>query len=119
MIGSNSISYFLDSGGSLVDDSVETVMVVGGVVDCAHGTVRFDQRILSLHNISITLLNLRFDISGVWILNTIVERILWVGNWLMDVSLVDGGMHNWGGMYQGWAIVSVFNGGSCGSHGDQ
>lgn len=58
------------------DDSVESVNIIGGVVDGADGTIGFDQGVLSLHNISITALNLGFHISGETIMDSIVEGVL-------------------------------------------
>lgn len=63
----------------LGDDGVESVDIIGGVVDGADGTIGFNQGVLSLHNITITALNLRFHISGKTIMDSIVEGVLWVG----------------------------------------
>lgn len=63
----------------LGDDGVESVDIIGGVVDGADGTIGFNQGVLSLHNITITALNLGFHISGETIMDSIVEGVLWVG----------------------------------------
>lgn len=36
-----------DLGGGLVDDGIETVVVIGSVVDGAHGTIGLHQRVVS------------------------------------------------------------------------
>jgi hypothetical protein len=42
----------------LVDDGVESVVVIGGVVDSTDRTIRLDERVLSLNDISVALLSL-------------------------------------------------------------
>lgn len=78
----------MDRWARLGDDGVESVDIIGGVVDGADGTIGFDQGVLSLHNITITALDLGFHISGETIMDSIVEGVLWVG---VVVSLVFGG----------------------------
>lgn len=60
-------------GRRLVDDRVESVVVIGCVVNGAHRTVWLDQRVLSLDYITITFLSLRLDVTGVRVLDAIVE----------------------------------------------
>jgi hypothetical protein len=79
----------------LVDDCVETVVVIGGVVNSSDWTVRFDQAVWSLDDISVAFLNLWFDVSGMWVLNSIVEWVLWVGNGFWDDDFVD------------WSVVNI------------
>lgn len=101
----------LRSGGSLVDDRVESVVVISGVVDGAHGTVRLHQRVLSLDHISVALLHLGLDVAGVVILDSVVERVLGVGNGLGNDGLVDGGSVGvGGGSVHNGSVVSVFDG---------
>lgn len=95
---SNRSSNGLDDGWSgmdrwarLGDDSVESVDIIGGVVDCADGTIGFDQGVLSLHNISITALDLGLNIAGQTIMDSIVEGVLWVR---IVISLVFSGQWN-------------------------
>lgn len=76
--------------GSLVHDRVESVVVVGGVVNSSHGTVGLHERVLALDHITVTFLGLRFDVSGVGVLDAVVERVLGIGDWLGDDGLVDG-----------------------------
>lgn len=65
-------------GGCLVDDCIESVVVIGGVINGTHGTVGFDEGVLSLNNISVALFGLGLDVTGVWVLDSIVERVLGV-----------------------------------------
>uniref|UniRef100_A0A182UE31 Uncharacterized protein n=1 Tax=Anopheles melas TaxID=34690 RepID=A0A182UE31_9DIPT len=64
----------VDRRGRLADDGVESVHIIGGVVDGAHGTVRLDEGVLALHDITVAALDLRLDISGQTIVNTIVDE---------------------------------------------
>lgn len=111
----------LSSGGSLVDDRVESVVVIGGVVDGAHGTVGLDQRVLSLDDVAVALLSLGLDVAGVGILDAVVERVLGVGDGLGDDDLVDGGVGVGvgGGSVHNGAIVSVFDGGRADGSGQE
>lgn len=69
----------LMGGGGLVDHSLESVVVVSGVGDRANGSVGLHQRVLALHNISVTLLVLRLDVSGVVIVDAVLELVLGMG----------------------------------------
>lgn len=62
----------------LYDLSVESVMFVGSVLDGAGGAVRFHQAVLTLNNISVSLLGLLFDVSCVLVIHSILELVLWV-----------------------------------------
>jgi len=64
------------SGTGLVDDRVETVVVVGGVGDFAGGAVGFHQTVLALDHVSVSLFPLVLDVAGVVVLYAVVERIL-------------------------------------------
>lgn len=93
-VGNNGRGNGLDDGwgsvdrwAGLGDDGVESVNVIGGVVDGAHRTVGFDQRVLSLHDVSIAALDLGFHITGQTVMDAVVERVLGVG---VVVSLVLG-----------------------------
>lgn len=101
----------VDSWSGLVDDGVESIVVISGVVDSAHGTVWFDEGVLSLDNITVAFLGLGLDITSMGILDSIVERVFRVGNWLSDDVFYNwGSVQNWSGMQQSVAtIVSVFN----------
>lgn len=85
----------LMGGGGLVDHSLESVVVVSGVGDRANGSVGLHQRVLALHNISVTLLVLRLDVSGVVIVDAVLELVLGMGVvvhvlLLLVVVLLDG-----------------------------
>lgn len=101
----------VDSWSGLVDDGVESIVVISGVVNSAHGTVWFDEGVLSLDNITVAFLGLGLDITSMGILDSIVERVFRVGNWLSDDVFYNwGSVQNWSGMQQSVAtIVSVFN----------
>lgn len=64
------------SGAGLVHDRVEPVVVVSGVGHLTGGAVGFDQTVLALDDISVPLLPLVLDVTGVVILDAVVERIL-------------------------------------------
>lgn len=111
----------MHSWGSLVDHRVEAVVIVGGVVDGAHGTVWLDQGVLPLDHISVTLLGLGLDVAGVGILDAVVERVFRVGDWLWDDGLVNGGSVGVGrgGMHNGVAVVCEFDGGRADGSGQE
>uniref|UniRef100_A0A182Q087 Uncharacterized protein n=1 Tax=Anopheles farauti TaxID=69004 RepID=A0A182Q087_9DIPT len=79
VVGDRGGDHLLDGRGGLVDDRVESVVVIGGVVDGAHRTIGLHQRVLSLHDITVALLGLRLDVTGVRVLDAVVERVLRVG----------------------------------------
>lgn len=64
------------------DDCVESVDIISGVVNSSDWAIRFDQRVLSLNNSSITDFALWLNITSQTIMNSIVERVTWV--WLFD-----------------------------------
>lgn len=64
--------------GGLGDDGVESVHIIGSIVDGSDRTVSLDQGVLSLYDISIADLMLGLDITGVTVRNSIVERVLGV-----------------------------------------
>ena len=59
------------SDSFLGDDGVEAMDIISGVVYDSAGSIGFDQRVLSLDNISITSLVLVLKISGVGIMDII------------------------------------------------
>lgn len=59
----------------LVDDSVEAVVLVGGVVDGTNGTIGFHKRVLTLHGIAVACLVLRLDIAGVEVIHAVFESV--------------------------------------------
>jgi len=64
------------SSGGLVDNRVEAVVLVGGVVDSSDGAVRFNKTILSLDYISVASLVLGLDVSGVVVVYSVFESVL-------------------------------------------
>lgn len=63
---------------SLRDDCVETVNVIGGVVDGSDAAIRLDQRVLSLDNSAVTGFTLRLNVSGVMVCHSVVEGVTWM-----------------------------------------
>jgi len=63
----------------LLDDSVESVDLVSGVFDNTGGAVRFNKAVLSLDYISVAVLGLGLDVSGVGVLHSVVKSVLGVG----------------------------------------
>lgn len=59
--------------GRFVDDGIETIVVIGGVVDSSDRTIRLDQGVLAFHDITVAFFGLRFDVTGVWVLDAVVE----------------------------------------------
>lgn len=106
-----------DLGRGLVDNGIEAMVVIGGVVNGAHRAIGLDQRVLALYDITITLLSLRLDVAGVGILDAIVEGVFGIGHRLRMHSM---GQH-WRMMHlqQRWGIVSQLNGHSLGGSEEQ
>lgn len=67
------------SGCALVDDGVEAIVIIGGVLHGAHRTIGFHKGVRALDNITITHLMLRLHITGVGVGNTVVVVVLGVG----------------------------------------
>ena len=65
----NCVSGFLDL-------SLETVMMISGVVYCAGGAIRFYQLVVAFNFIAVTFLSLLLDVVSVWILHSILELVL-------------------------------------------
>lgn len=61
------------------DDGVEPVVVVGGVVHGADGTVGLHQRVGPFDDVPVADLVLALVVSGVPILDAVVELVLGVG----------------------------------------
>lgn len=88
----------------LVDDGVESVVVIGSVVDSSDRAIRFNQAVLSLDDISVAFLGLALDVSGMRVLDAVVERVFRVGDGLWDDDfVVDGRVGDVGrSMMVGW-----------------
>ena len=61
-----------------LDLSLETVMMISGVVYCAGGAVRFYQLVVAFNFIAVTFLSLLLDVVSVWILHSILELVFGV-----------------------------------------
>lgn len=72
----------------LVDNSVEPVVVICGVRDCADGAVGLDQTVLPLDYVTVSLLPLVLDVTGVIVLHPVVVGVLWV---CLEIWLVNDG----------------------------
>jgi hypothetical protein len=109
----NSRGDSLNTGWGTVDDGVETVDWIGGVVDGSQGTIGFDELVLSSDDISITGFVLVLVVSGDGIMDRVAEAVLWMWVvWLRGDGLDNGRGHNlghWGGVssigwgYDNWA----------------
>lgn len=62
--------------GGLVDHSVEAIVLVGGVVHGADGTVGLHQRVLSFDGVAVAGLVLGLDIAGVEVIHSVFEGVL-------------------------------------------
>lgn len=71
-------SMSMDCWCTLWDNCVETMMIIGCVVNGTDWTVWFNEGVLSFYNITISGFMLWFNITGMWIMNSIVEWIFWV-----------------------------------------
>uniref|UniRef100_A0A182QFG7 Secreted protein n=1 Tax=Anopheles farauti TaxID=69004 RepID=A0A182QFG7_9DIPT len=67
------------------DDGVESVVLIGGVVNDTTVTIGIDQGVLSLDVITMTLLLLALDITGVVIVHRVLELVLGRCFWVFDV----------------------------------
>jgi len=65
--------------GNAVDDGVETVDRVGGVLDNALVAIGIDQGVLAMDHVAITLLNLTLRVSGKGVLDIVGELVLGMG----------------------------------------
>lgn len=60
----------------LVNDSIEAIVLVSGVVHSANGTIGLHQRVLALHGVTVACLMLRLDVASVEVVDAILEGIL-------------------------------------------
>jgi len=61
----------------LGDDSVESTVMVGGVLDSAGGSIRFNQAVVAFNFVTYTFLGLLLDVMCVCIFHSVLEFILW------------------------------------------
>lgn len=73
-----SMSSWVVSVSGAGNNSVESIMLVGGVVNGTDGTVWFNELVLAFDYISITSFVLGFVVSGVWIFNSVFELVFGV-----------------------------------------
>lgn len=78
-----------------VDDGVEAVEGVSVVVDSPAGTVRLDQAVGALHDVTVTSLVLRLGVTGESVLHGVGELVLGVGVELLWSGDYGGGDY-WG-----------------------
>uniref|UniRef100_A0A182J8G6 Uncharacterized protein n=1 Tax=Anopheles atroparvus TaxID=41427 RepID=A0A182J8G6_ANOAO len=104
-----------DVGRFAANDGVESVMLVGGVVDDALMTVGVQQRVLALHLVSVACFVLALDIPGVIVVDGVRELVvgrrvlfdlLHVGR--LCVALHDRGLHV--ALHDGWLDVGLHDG---------
>jgi len=61
----------------LRDDSVESTVMVGGVLDGAGGSIRFNQAVVTFNFVTYAFFGLLLDVMCVCIFNSILEFVLW------------------------------------------
>lgn len=63
---------------SLRDVGEESVVPIGVIGDCSHGTVRLDQTVLTLHDLTVTFFFLALLVAGVGVVHAIFVGVSWV-----------------------------------------
>lgn len=63
----------------LVHDRVETVLLVGRVLDGSQGAVGVVHAVRSLHHVAVPVLLRGLVVTGVWVLNAVLVRVLGMG----------------------------------------
>ena len=71
-----------------VNDSIESVVMVGGVVDSALGTVGFDEGVAAFDNVTVPGFVLALDVACVGVVNRVVEVVTGVGIVVVMVVVV-------------------------------
>jgi hypothetical protein len=61
----------------LRDDSVESTVMVSGVLDGAGGAIRFNQAVVTFNFVTYTFFGLLLDVMCVRVFNSILEFVLW------------------------------------------
>jgi len=72
----------------LVDDGVESIVLVGGVLDGADGAVGVVNGVLALDNVAVAGFPLVLEVSGMRVVHCVVKLVLGVGLKLQHVKLV-------------------------------
>lgn len=78
-------------------NSVESVHIVGGVVDSSDIAIGLNKWVLTSHNIAIALLVLVLDVTGECVMNSIFEFVfgIWVGVDTTMFGLFVNGKRSW------------------------
>uniref|UniRef100_A0A182XNJ0 Uncharacterized protein n=1 Tax=Anopheles quadriannulatus TaxID=34691 RepID=A0A182XNJ0_ANOQN len=71
--------------GLTADDGVESVVLIGGVVNHTTVAIGVDQSVLSLDVITMTFLLLALDVTSMVIMYGVLELVLGRGFWVFDV----------------------------------
>uniref|UniRef100_A0A182PWF8 Uncharacterized protein n=1 Tax=Anopheles epiroticus TaxID=199890 RepID=A0A182PWF8_9DIPT len=86
----------LDVGRFAVNDSVEAIVIIGGVLDCTFVSIRIDQTVLAMHLIAVARFTLLLDVAGMIIVNTVGEIVLSVMIFIevFDERRLGNGLHD-------------------------
>ena len=74
--GSSSDGFNGDLSRFFVDDGVETVDGIGGVVYDSTGTVGFEKRVATVNNVTVAALMLALEVTGERVLNVVTVAVL-------------------------------------------
>ena len=71
-----SYSYRMSGVSGVLNDSVESVVGISGVVDSSGGAVGLKKAVVTLNNITLSLFRLFLHVSSVSIMNSVVEVVV-------------------------------------------
>jgi hypothetical protein len=118
----SSDSDLLDDGGSdsdlrmsvvfPVNDSIESIVRISGVLYNTPGTIGFDEGVAAVNDVTLAGLGLALDVTGVGVMDGVLELVLGMGIVVVDDLLGDGD----GGM--GHSDGSMGDGNGAGGVGD-
>lgn len=77
--------HFVVRMADVLDDCVEARLVVGVIFDHSFGSISFVQSVFSFDDISIAMLPVAVNITGLWIVDSVFELVGWVVMWLLAV----------------------------------
>lgn len=60
------------------DDGIESVVLIGSVIDGTDGAVRFEKLVLTFDYITITGFVLGFVVTSVWVFDSVFELVFWI-----------------------------------------
>lgn len=69
---------WVDGMPGLGDHCVKAIVVISCVGDCPDGAVRLDQRVLTLHYVTVTFFPLVLHVTSVSVFDSVVIGVLWV-----------------------------------------